>query len=106
MTITNTARRIALIAALVSGAALSGCAGVSADVQASRPDSASSADETAGRWESPRNYALARTALQDASGNHQQYETSVRTELEKYGFAATSGPDAHYLLSVAYDTQP
>lgn len=90
-----TAIRVALSAAVLS-AALSGCAGVSADVQASNGG---------GDWQGARTYTLARTPLQDGSDNHTQYEALVRAELDRYGFADTSGQSAHYLLSIAYDTR-
>lgn len=90
-----TAIRVALIAAVLS-AALSGCAGVSADVQASN---------RGGDWQGTRTYTLLRTPLQDANVDHTQYETLVRAELEKYGFSDTPGQDGHYLLSIAYDTR-
>jgi hypothetical protein len=43
--------------------------------------------------------------LQDGGDDHTQYEALVRAELDKYGFADTPGLDAHYLLSIAYDTR-
>jgi hypothetical protein len=90
-----TAIRVALGAAVLS-AALTGCAGVSADVQASN---------RGGEWQGARTYTLARTPSQDASADHTHYEATVRAELGKYGFADTPAQDAHYLLSMAYDTR-
>lgn len=90
-----TAIRVALVAAVLS-AVLSGCAGVSADVQASN---------RGGDWQGARTYTLARTPLQDGSDDHTQYEALVRAELDKYGFSDTPGQGAHYLLSIAYDTR-
>jgi hypothetical protein len=88
--------RAASITAVLSAAALSGCAGVSADVQASN---------SGGDWQGARTYMLARTPLQDTSADHSQYEAMVRAELDKYGFADTQGQGARYLLSIAYDTR-
>ncbi|HEV3424113.1 MAG TPA: DUF4136 domain-containing protein [Paraburkholderia sp.] len=92
--------KVTLICAALAVAALSagltGCAGVNADVRASNPATVLQGERT---------YALARTPLQEASPDHTQYETWVRTELGKYGFADAPGQRAHYLLSIAYDTR-
>lgn len=86
----------ALIAASLT-VSLTGCAGVSADVRAS---------PAATPMEGEHSYALARSPLQDGSPDHTEYETLIRTELGKYGFADVAQQHAHYLLSIAYDTRP
>jgi hypothetical protein len=91
-----TAIRAARIAAILSVTTLSACAGVNADVQAS---------SAAGDWSGARTYTLVRTPLQDTSEDHTQYETLVRSELNRYGFTDSQEQGAHYLLSVAYDTR-
>ncbi|MGF6241716.1 hypothetical protein P3T42_003470 [Paraburkholderia sp. GAS38] len=85
----------ALIAASL-GVSLTGCAGVSTDVRAS---------PTATPMEGEHSYTLARSPLQDGNPDHTEYETLIRTELGKYGFADVAQQRAHYLLSIAYDTR-
>jgi len=85
----------ALVAASLT-AGLTGCAGVSTEVRASPP-----ATPLAGE----HSYALARSPLQDASHDHMQYETLIRSELVQYGFVDVPQQSAHYLLSIAYDTR-
>jgi hypothetical protein len=93
--------KIALLYAVLSAcclaAGLSGCAGVSADVQAS---------PTAAQFQGERSYVVARSPLQDGRSDYPEYDTLVRRELGKYGFADAAGQRAHYLLSIAYDTRP
>jgi hypothetical protein len=55
--------------------------------------------------EGEHSYALARSPLQDGNPDHTEYETLIRTELGKYGFADVNQQHAHYLLSIAYDTR-
>lgn len=85
----------ALIAASLA-AGLTGCAGVSTDVRAS---------PSATPLQGERSYVLARSPLQDDTPDHREYETLIRTELGKYGFADASELHAHYMLSIAYDTR-
>jgi Domain of unknown function (DUF4136) len=85
----------ALIAASFA-AGLTGCAGVSSDVRAS---------PSAAPLQGERSYVLARSPLQDDTPDHREYETLIRTELGKYGFADATELHAHYMLSIAYDTR-
>ena len=72
----------ALIAASFA-AGLTGCAGVSTDVRAS---------PSAAPLQGERSYVLARSPLQDDTPDHREYETLIRTELGKYGFADAFNP--------------
>lgn len=85
----------ALIAASFA-VGLTGCAGVSTDVRAS---------PSATPLQGERSYVLARSPLQDDTPDHREYETLIRTELGKYGFADATELHAHYMLSIAYDTR-
>jgi hypothetical protein len=85
----------ALIAASLT-VSLTGCAGVSTDVRASPTDTPMQGEHS---------YALARSPLQDGNPDHMEYETLIRAELDKYGFADVAQQRAHYLLSIAYDTR-
>jgi hypothetical protein len=85
----------ALIAASLT-ASLTGCAGVSTDVRAS---------PTATPMQGEQSYALARSPLQDGNPDYTEYETLIRAELGKYGFADVAQQRAHYLLSIAYETR-
>ena len=85
----------ALIAASLT-VSLTGCAGVSTDVRASPTDTSMRGEHS---------YALARSPLQDGNPDHTEYETLIRAELGKYGFADVAQQRAHYLLSIAYDTR-
>jgi hypothetical protein len=85
----------ALIAASLT-ASLTGCAGVSTDVRAS---------PAATPMQGEQSYTLARSPLQDGNPDHTEYETLIRAELGKYGFADVARQRAHYLLSIAYDTR-
>ena len=84
-----------LIAASLT-ASLAGCAGVSTDVRAS---------PVATPLQGEQSYALARSPLQGGNPDHTEYETLIRAELGKYGFADVTQQRAHYLLSIAYDTR-
>ena len=85
----------AMIAASLT-VSLTGCAGVSTDVRASPTDTSMRGEHS---------YALARSPLQDGNPDHTEYETLIRAELGKYGFADVAQQRAHYLLSIAYDTR-
>ncbi|WP_341319352.1 DUF4136 domain-containing protein [Paraburkholderia sp. IMGN_8] len=86
-----------LICAALAAASLTGCAGLNADVHTPNPAAALQGERT---------YAIARMPSQDASADHPQFEALLRDELAKNGFVEAAAQQAHYLLSIAYDTRP
>jgi hypothetical protein len=93
-------KSIPLCAALIAASlslGLTGCAGISTDVRVTPP---------VAPLDGEHSYALARSPLQDGNRDHSEYETLIRAELNKYGFADVNQQRAHYLLSIAYDTRP
>ena len=86
-----------LIGALLAAATLAGCTGMHADVHTATPAAALPGERT---------YMFARMPMQNAGGGHAQFETLLRDELAKQGFADTATQPAHYLLSVGYETRP
>ncbi|WP_408638636.1 DUF4136 domain-containing protein [Paraburkholderia ginsengisoli] len=89
--------KVTLMCAALAAASLTGCAGLNADVHTANPSAGLQGDPT---------YTITRLPSQDASGDHPQFESLLRDELAKRGFVAAAGNGAHYLLSIAYDTQP
>ncbi|AFT89756.1 DUF4136 domain-containing protein [Paraburkholderia phenoliruptrix] len=85
-----------LICAALAAATLTGCTGLHADVHTATPATALPGERT---------YAFARMPTQGASSDHAQFETALRDELAKQGFADTAGRPAHYVLSVGYETR-
>jgi hypothetical protein len=90
----------AYLCAALAAASLTGCAGLSADVHANRPDHAAVA------LQGEQTYAIARTQPQQDSADFPQAEKLLRDALAKYGFVDTAGKPAHYLVSMAYSTRP
>lgn len=86
-----------LICAALAAVSLSGCAGLSADVHTANPSATLSGERT---------YAIARMPSQEENADHPPFESVLRDELAKQGFAEAAGQPAHYLLSVAYETRP
>ncbi|CAH2924745.1 MAG: Probable lipoprotein transmembrane [uncultured Paraburkholderia sp.] len=85
-----------LICAALAAATLTGCTGLHADVHAATPATALPGERT---------YSFARMPTQGASSDHAQFETALRDELAKQGFADTADRPAHYVLSVGYETR-
>ncbi|WP_035467557.1 DUF4136 domain-containing protein [Burkholderia sp. WSM2232] len=86
-----------LLCAALAAVSLAGCTGLHADVHTATPASALPGERT---------YTFARMPTQGEGSAHPQFETAVRDELAKQGFAETAGRPAHYLLSVGYETRP
>lgn len=86
-----------LVCAALAAVSLAGCTGLHADVHTATPASALPGERT---------YTFARMPTQGEGSAHAQFETAVRDELAKQGFAETAGRPAHYLLSVGYETRP
>ncbi|WP_244146065.1 DUF4136 domain-containing protein [Paraburkholderia caledonica] len=78
-------------------ATLAGCTGMHADVHAATPAAAFAGERT---------YTFAGPPTQEARADHAQFETVLRDELAKQGFADTAERPAHYVLSVGYETRP
>jgi hypothetical protein len=87
-------------AALSVVVSLTGCAGLSADVQAGGPVNAAVV------LRSGSTYTFARMPLQEESAAQGRLETLLRDELAKRGFTDAAGDAAQYRLSIAYDTRP
>jgi len=85
------------ICAALATLGLAGCTGLHADVHTATPASALPGERT---------YTFARMPTQGEGSGHAQFETAVRDELAKQGFAETAGRPAHYILSVGYETRP
>ncbi|WP_025600611.1 DUF4136 domain-containing protein [Burkholderia sp. WSM2230] len=86
-----------LICAVLAAASLAGCTGMHADVHTATPASALPGERT---------YSFARMPTQGADSAHAHFETALRDELAKQGFADTADRPAHYVLSVGYETRP
>lgn len=86
-----------LVCAALAAVSLAGCTGLHADVHTATPASALPGERT---------YSFASMPTQGEGSAHAQFETAVRDELAKQGFAETAGRSAHYLLSVGYETRP
>lgn len=83
--------------------ALAGCAGASADVQAS---GSLSAMHTEGPASTSPTYRLARTPAQADANEHLPYEALLRAGLAQRGFQEGAGDAAHYLVSAAWASRP
>jgi hypothetical protein len=86
-----------LICAVFAAAILAGCTGMHADVHTATPAAALAGERT---------YTFARLPTQDAGADHAQFESALRDELAKQGFADAAERPAHYVLSVGYETRP
>jgi hypothetical protein len=89
--------KVTLMCAALAAASLAGCAGLNADVHTANSAAALRGDPS---------YTIARMPSQDAGEDLPRVEALLRDELAKRGFVAAAGNGAHYLLSIAYDTQP
>jgi hypothetical protein len=86
-----------LVCIALAVATLAGCTGMHADVHTATPAAALAGERT---------YTFARLPMQEARADHAQFETVLRDELAKQGFADTTERPAHYVLSVGYETRP
>jgi hypothetical protein len=86
-----------LVCIALAVATLAGCTGMHADVHAATPAAAFAGERT---------YTFAGPPTQEARADHAQFETVLRDELAKQGFADTAERPAHYVLSVGYETRP
>ncbi|SMG58850.1 hypothetical protein [Paraburkholderia susongensis] len=92
--------KLSYLCAVLVAASLTGCAGLSADVHATRPG------ETAAALQGEPTYTLSRTQPQEDSADYPQTEKLLRDELARHGFVDAEGKPAHYRLSMAYSTRP
>ncbi|CAB3751465.1 DUF4136 domain-containing protein [Paraburkholderia solisilvae] len=89
--------RIGAACAAASLCLLAGCAGVRTEVLTS---------QTQNDLRLEHSYVIARSPLQEASSDQARYEALVRRELGRYGLVDAAAGQAHYVLSIAYDTRP
>jgi len=91
------AMKATLVCTALAAATLAGCTGMHADVHTATPAAALAGERT---------YTFARLPMQEARVDHAQFETVLRDELTKQGFADTAERPAHYVLSVGCETRP